>query len=156
MQCGAVNGPEANTCCFCDARLPKNTHEDIPVRTSRSAPSLQSQNLSTPNLPQAVAQRVEGNLATAPDWHSEVSDRMEAYRARRRRLQGDSSQPEFTFEKPERSYEKITLAPAEHHDHNEHEYAPQALAYASRPISRSLLRRPLFRQHQCRRLEPAP
>jgi uncharacterized RDD family membrane protein YckC/ribosomal protein L40E len=118
MQCGAVNGPEVNTCCFCDARLSKNTHEDIPVRTSRSAPDLQSQNPPAPHIPQ----RVKGNLATAPDWQSEVSSRMEAYRARRRRLQGDTSQPEFTFEKPERSFEKITLAPAVSLDRKEREH----------------------------------
>lgn len=63
--------------------------------------------------------RNEGNLATAParqeplqqneDWQTEVSSRLAAYRAKRRRLQGDSSQPALTFEKAEPAFEKAAV-----------------------------------------------
>jgi uncharacterized RDD family membrane protein YckC len=63
--------------------------------------------------------RIEGNLATAParqeppqqneDWQTEVSSRLAAYRAKRRRLQGDSSQPALTFEKAEPTFEKAAV-----------------------------------------------
>jgi uncharacterized RDD family membrane protein YckC len=58
-------------------------------------------------------------LATAParqeplqqneDWQTEVSSRLAAYRAKRRRLQGDSSQPALTFEKAEPALEKAAV-----------------------------------------------
>jgi uncharacterized RDD family membrane protein YckC len=98
-QCGAVNKAEVELCCFCDARLSLNKHEDIPVFAS-------------------LPPRTEGNLATAPepDWHSEVTHRLEAYRARRRRLHGDSSQPEFPFEKtaPDFNMDASEAVPAGH------------------------------------------
>jgi uncharacterized RDD family membrane protein YckC len=78
-----VNGAEAATCCFCDTRLSQNTGE-------KSAPP--------PARPQAT--QTEGNLAIAPDWRSEVASRLEAYRARRKRLGSDSgpAQPELLFD----------------------------------------------------------
>jgi uncharacterized RDD family membrane protein YckC len=80
IQCGAVNKAEAGICCFCDARLSQNKREDSSVWAGQPA-------------------RVEGNLAAAPDWHSEVAHRLDAYRARRSRLQGEPAPPEFPFEK---------------------------------------------------------
>jgi uncharacterized RDD family membrane protein YckC len=81
-QCGAVNKTEAATCCFCDARLPQNARE-------KSAPASP---LARPKSP-----KTEGNLAIATDWRSEVSSRLEAYRARHKRPGSDPSQPEFSF-----------------------------------------------------------
>ena len=82
-QCGAVNNAEASTCCFCDARLSPNTRQNAALAVAR------------PKTP-----RTEGNLVLAPDWHSEVASRLEAYRVRRKHLGSDSSQspqPEFLF-----------------------------------------------------------
>ena len=79
-QCGAVNRAEASTCCCCDARLSQNTREKSAPPSARS---------KTP--------KTEGNLAVATDWRSEVTSRVEAYRARRKRLGSDSAQPEFSF-----------------------------------------------------------
>jgi uncharacterized RDD family membrane protein YckC len=75
-----VNNAEAGTCCFCDARLSQNTGE-------KSAPPP-----ARPQTPQT-----EGNLAIATDWRSEVASRLEAYRARRKRLSSNPAQPEFSF-----------------------------------------------------------
>jgi uncharacterized RDD family membrane protein YckC len=74
-QCGAVNRAETGTCCFCDARLSQNT-------TDRSVSA--SARLVT-----------EGNLAVAPDWRSEVSSRLKAYRARHNRIEPE--QPALFF-----------------------------------------------------------
>src|SRR5580704_3821829 len=81
-QCGAVNGADAANCCFCDTRLSQNTGE-------KSAPP-----------PRPKAPQTEGNLAIATDWRSEVASRLEAYRARRKRLGSDSSpaQPSLLFD----------------------------------------------------------
>jgi uncharacterized RDD family membrane protein YckC len=77
-QCGAVNNAEASICCFCDARL--------------------SQNMKDTFVSAGVPARTEGNLAVAPDWRGEVASRLEAYRARRKRLRADPAQPGLSFE----------------------------------------------------------
>jgi uncharacterized RDD family membrane protein YckC len=75
-----VNRAEASTCCCCDARLSQNTREKSAPPPDRS---------KTP--------KTEGNLAVATDWRSEVTSRVEAYRARRKRLRSDSAQREFSL-----------------------------------------------------------
>lgn len=75
-QCGAVNEAHAETCCFCDARLPPN--KPAPAATVRSAPT-------------------EGNLAVEVDWRREVAHRLQAYRLRRRQLRPHESQPALPF-----------------------------------------------------------
>lgn len=114
MQCGAVNGAEANECCFCDARLPHGEHvaRSSSIRRGFAAKEDTSVRASLPP-------RIEGNLATAParhdplrqdeDWQTEVSSRLAAYRAKRRRLQGDSPQPALSFEKAELAFEKAAV-----------------------------------------------
>ncbi len=114
MQCGAVNGAEANECCFCDARLPHGEHvaRSASIRGGFAAKEDTSVRASLPP-------RIEGNLATAParheplrqdeDWQTEVSSRLAAYRAKRRRLQGNSSQPALSFEKAEPAFEKAAV-----------------------------------------------
>jgi len=47
---------------------------------------------------QAQPVQTRGNLAVATDWHTEVTHRLAAYRARRRHLRDDSAQPAFPFE----------------------------------------------------------
>lgn len=42
--------------------------------------------------------RTEGNLAVAPDWRNELSQRLAAHRARRRELCPDATQVDFPFE----------------------------------------------------------
>ncbi len=114
MQCGAVNGPEANECCFCDARLPHGEHVARSSSMRRDF-AAKEDTFVRASLPP----RIEGNLATAParqeplqqneDWQTEVSSRLAAYRAKRRRLQDDSSQPALTFEKAEPAFEKAAV-----------------------------------------------
>lgn len=76
-QCGAVNLDEAQKCYFCDALLGSAGESDTPP-ASRPA-------------------QTEGNLAVEPDWRREVSHRLEAFRARRRRLLPRDSQTELPF-----------------------------------------------------------
>ena len=114
MQCGAVNGPEANECCFCDARLPHGEHVARSLSTRRDFAAKEDTSVRA-----SLPPRIEGNLATAParqeplrqneDWQTEVSSRLAAYRARRRRLQADSSQPALTFEKAEPAFERAAV-----------------------------------------------
>ena len=80
MQCGAINGAEARTCCLCDTRLSKN-----PDAISVPAPA---------------QLRSEGNLAVEPDWRSEVFQRVDAYNVRRGRPRENRLQPELAFAQP--------------------------------------------------------
>ena len=80
MQCGAINGAEARTCCLCDTRLSKN-----PDASSVPAPT---------------QFRSEGNLAVEPDWRSEVFQRVDAYNLRRGRPRENRPQPELAFTQP--------------------------------------------------------
>jgi uncharacterized RDD family membrane protein YckC len=80
MQCGAINGAEARTCCLCDTRLSKN-----PDAISVPAPA---------------QLRSEGNLAVEPDWRSEVFERVDAYNLRRGRPRENRLQPELAFAQP--------------------------------------------------------
>jgi len=75
-QCGAINEEHAQTCCFCDAQLAPT--EEVPVAVVSPAPT-------------------SGNLARELDWRREVAHRMQAYRARRRRLHPDDSQAPLPF-----------------------------------------------------------
>ena len=89
MQCGAINGAEARICCLCDTRLSRN-QDALPV-------------------PTAAQHRSEGNLAVESDWRSEVSQRLEAYCARRGRPRQDRAQPDLALTLP------IPAAPAAVH-----------------------------------------
>jgi uncharacterized RDD family membrane protein YckC len=77
MQCGAINGAEARTCCLCDTRLSKNQ--------------------DAISIPAPARLRNEGSLAVEPDWRSEVSQRLEAYEVRRGRPRERRAQPELAF-----------------------------------------------------------
>jgi uncharacterized RDD family membrane protein YckC len=80
MQCGAINGAEARTCCLCDTRLSKNVD-------------------ATP-VPAPVTPRSEGNLAIETDWRSEIFEKVEAYHVRRGRPRDIRVQPELAFAQP--------------------------------------------------------
>jgi uncharacterized RDD family membrane protein YckC len=77
MQCGAINGAEARTCCLCDTRLSK--YADA---ISVCAPA----DLSN-----------EVNPGIEPDWRTEVSQRLDAYRVRRGGSSEIQVQPELAF-----------------------------------------------------------
>jgi uncharacterized RDD family membrane protein YckC len=124
-QCGAINDAESIACCFCDGRLYlKDTEENSAQRAfhagtshdARTGPSLPAVPVSAeaecvtaqpssaePVLSHVIAAQsssaqTRGNLAVATDWHTEVTHRLAAYRARRRHLRSDSAQPAFAFE----------------------------------------------------------
>lgn len=75
-KCGAVNEGHAETCCFCDAKLPEA--ERVLAAAGRAAPA-------------------RDNLATQVDWRREVSHRLKAYRARQNRPCADNAQPTLPF-----------------------------------------------------------
>ena len=81
MQCGAINGAEARTCCLCDTRLSKNS--------------------DVISVPEPSRLRSEGNLAVEPDWRTEVSQRLEAYQVRHGRPRETHTQPELAFALPD-------------------------------------------------------
>lgn len=80
LQCGAINGAEARTCCLCDTRLSENP-DAIPV----------------PVLAQVGS---GGNPAVEPDWRSEVSRKVEAYQVRHGRPRDIRVQPDLAFAPP--------------------------------------------------------
>lgn len=80
MQCGAVNGAEARSCCLCDTRLSKYAD------AISASPRAQLRN--------------ELHLPAEPDWRSEVSQRLEAYRERHGGLRDGVVQPELAFTPP--------------------------------------------------------
>jgi len=79
-KCGAVNGVEARTCCFCDAPFPHSRGDALAY--SR------------------IPTETEGNLAVAPDWRAEVSQRLDEYRARRGRPREAQAQSGLPFTPP--------------------------------------------------------
>jgi uncharacterized RDD family membrane protein YckC len=80
MQCGAINGAEVRNCCLCDTRL-SNYADPISV-------SSRAQLMS------------EGNPSIETDWHSEVSQRLDAYRIRHGDLRDAGVQPVLAFTPP--------------------------------------------------------
>jgi len=78
MQCGAINGAEARTCCLCDTRLSRNPDATF--------------------VPGSAPLRNESNLAVEPDWRNEVSQKLKTYHQRRGRPQDSRTQPELTFD----------------------------------------------------------
>jgi uncharacterized RDD family membrane protein YckC len=80
MQCGAINGAEARTCCLCDTRLSKY-----------------ADSISVSPRPQL---RNEGSVSVEADWRSEVSQRLDAYRERHGGLRDARVQPELAFTPP--------------------------------------------------------
>jgi uncharacterized RDD family membrane protein YckC len=75
--CGASHGADATVCDVCRALL--------------------TQNDSGRGVSSGESARTSGNLAMAPDWRNEVSQRLQAYRKRQRRLREDPAQPELVF-----------------------------------------------------------
>lgn len=87
----------------------------------------------------------EGNLAVAPDWRSEVSDRLKAYRARHKRPGTDPGQPELLFDVEDAATrgEATTAGDSEAIVEEEDARANEAAASTVRPAEpRSLTRRP--------------
>lgn len=95
LQCGAINGAEARICCLCDTRLSKNQDAIF--------------------VPAPAQLRSEGNLAVAPDWRSEVFQRVEAYNVRRGRPRENRLQPELAFAQPVSPEPAVDENPAEIH-----------------------------------------
>ncbi|PYU34590.1 MAG: hypothetical protein DMG28_05390 [Acidobacteria bacterium] len=83
LECGAVNAEHATRCSFCGAALASS--EEIPGTAIPCAPG------AGRSAPAA------GKLAIGVDWRTEVSNRLEAYRARRRREHPSDSQPALPF-----------------------------------------------------------
>jgi uncharacterized RDD family membrane protein YckC len=74
MQCGAINGAEARTCCLCDTRL--------------------SRNQDAISVPAPAQLKTAGNLAVDPDWRGEVFRQVEAYHVRHGRPRESRAQLE--------------------------------------------------------------
>ena len=76
-QCGAAHGAEATNCYVCRSLL---------------SPDERGSSVFIGERP-----RTDGNLAMAPDWRGEVSERLQQYRKRQRRLREGPAQPELAF-----------------------------------------------------------
>ena len=93
-QCGAVQQARTSLCCFCDAPL-SPAQETLPSSPQHGAPT-------------------EGNLALDPAWKRELARRVEAYRARHKRLHPSVHQGALQFEDLEREASAVH-APATSH-----------------------------------------
>jgi uncharacterized RDD family membrane protein YckC len=105
--CGAVNSETVARCCFCDepfaATAEVSSARAAGASVSASAASSPSKSTST-----------DGNLAVRPaNWQDELATRLEAYRARRRKLFPDDLQAGLPFRQSELEGEEEALDPEE-------------------------------------------
>lgn len=84
-QCGAVNEGYARACCFCDAQFARGNELPAAGVVSRRC---------EPGVTYAAARNASN---PEHDWRRELSHRLSAYRARRRRLCPDDSQAVLPF-----------------------------------------------------------
>jgi uncharacterized RDD family membrane protein YckC len=87
-QCGAVNDERAELCCFCDSRLASSQDAE----PSPASPEIRP---TRGNL--AVNPEVDAQFDAQPDWRTEVSSRLEAFRARRHGLRHPEGQTALPF-----------------------------------------------------------
>jgi len=103
LQCGAVLPSSVRTCSFCDSSLARGISSYRSALAPDSAPPDWFD--SQPSAPAHAAPAgdnqplVAAQTGPAPAWRGEVSLRMEAYRARKRRRPVDSSQSQLPFER---------------------------------------------------------
>ena len=92
LQCGAVLPSSVRVCNFCDSslELDSSPHEENSAQNTRQKPDVEiSRN-------HALA----GSHDSDPAWRGELAGRLQAYRARRRRVAPNLSQSELPFEEP--------------------------------------------------------
>src|ERR1051326_8079126 len=102
LQCGAILPSSARACSFCDSSLPASRDASISRSSDERVP------LSAPACLAASvtddASVVSAALRDDAGWRGEVSQRVEAYRARRRKPSIDASQSRFVFEPASTSF----------------------------------------------------
>jgi uncharacterized RDD family membrane protein YckC len=112
LQCGAVLPFSVRACNFCDSSFSSST--SCYGDTSATPPSkTQQQNAAPPCL--AVSSPEDGLLVAddteeAAPWRGELSLRMAAYRARKRRRPANTAQPQLPFECPDAPARVHTVA----------------------------------------------
>jgi uncharacterized RDD family membrane protein YckC len=105
--CGAVSSSGgAGACSFCDASLSqREAPEGLPaLKASSAAPESGVAASDAPESPTAV-------LSSEPEWRLEVARRLEAYRARRRRVDGDEAQAPLPFAGESGNSESASVSP---------------------------------------------
>jgi uncharacterized RDD family membrane protein YckC len=90
LQCGAVLSSSVRVCSFCDSSLAAVTTATADIRATHSLGSLAPD--SGPGL--AAEETRE------PGWQGELGQRLQAYRARKRKLAPNSAQSRLPFEDP--------------------------------------------------------
>ena len=110
LQCGAVLPSSVRACNFCDSSFPSSISggEDPSVSPDFGASGQHAAPRVSDNFP-----LVAGESAQAAAWHEELTVRMEAYRARKRRRAPNAAQPELPFEYATAPAAARTLAIAE-------------------------------------------
>lgn len=100
-QCGAVLPSSAQACNFCDSSFSvgPSIWEDIPDTSARE--SLEG---ARPGSPGTDYSRQYGavsyQLGQDATWRGELSERLDAYRTRRKRLTRNAAQSQFAFDNP--------------------------------------------------------
>jgi uncharacterized RDD family membrane protein YckC len=100
-QCGAVLPSSTQACTFCDSSFSvgPSIWEDIPdVSASENLDGVSpgSSGIDHPKQPADVFLQVEQESS----WRGELSQRLEAYRTRRKRLTRNAAQSQFAFDNP--------------------------------------------------------
>ena len=103
LQCGAVLPSSIRVCSFCDSSLTLDLSSDAPI--------------STPGAREEPGLRIGRNHAQAPSgpgsdpaWRGELSQRLHAYRTKRRKVAPNLAQSKLPFEEPVRK--PLAQAPA--------------------------------------------
>jgi uncharacterized RDD family membrane protein YckC len=92
LQCGAILPSSVRACSFCDSSLPASHEASIPRSSApRQAACFASASAQDTSI-------IKDALREDSTWHGELAQRVEAYRARRRKHSPDSSQSRFAFE----------------------------------------------------------
>jgi uncharacterized RDD family membrane protein YckC len=93
LQCGAVLPSSIRVCNFCESSLTLDLSSEAEISVSRRGEK------TGPTIGRNHAQTDPGRAAD-PAWRGEVSERLEAYRVRRRKVAANLAQSELPFETP--------------------------------------------------------
>lgn len=100
-QCGAVLPSSARACNFCDSSFSVGPSiwediSDISARENLGVANSGSARIDQSNQPAALSHQATQDAT----WRGELSQRLEAYRTRRKRLTRNAAQSQFAFDNP--------------------------------------------------------
>jgi uncharacterized RDD family membrane protein YckC len=127
LQCGAILPSAASACRFCESHYPSKL--PVPDGASVLSPCVEGRSVSSHgdfsagmDSIQLAAEERPGHMSEEPPeieevrlstWRGELSNRLEAYRVRRKRISPNAAQPNLPFAEPPRAAVSVpTVRPA--------------------------------------------